>query len=110
MLGLFVFRNIFINLGEECQNKIIGNIFGIGNVSVSNFVIRDNKFIFRLFSGGVFYQYSFLFDDVKNMNICIDRNINGKFLVCDETITNSIYCLIRCCDEYQVYLLLREFL
>ena len=59
MFGALTFYKVYLNLGEECRNKILRNIFGIKNVSISDFVLRDDAVIIRFFADSVFYQYVF---------------------------------------------------
>ena len=113
MVNFWRFENIYLNLGDNCRNKILGNIFDITNVSVSNFIVEDNKIIFRIFANGIFYQYVFI------LGIGVNEIINGNKVICHKIfiynenmldVNKSIYYLIQCQDEYQVYQLVKQFL
>ena len=112
MFGFIVFKSIYDNLGEFCQNKILGNIFNINNVAVSNFNIGNKRIIFKLFCNGVFYQYVFKLDIGKD-KVEYDKNIftyeifvfNDNFALFNE----FIYKLCCCQTEKEVYDLIKEF-
>ena len=71
MLGFQIFHNIYLNLSLKGKNIFLGNIFGIDDVSVSDFLIMKNKIIIRLFSQNVFYQSAAALSTVS-------RNIKQK--------------------------------
>lgn len=113
MFGILIFQQVFINLGEKCRNRVLGNIFGICNVSVSDISIRGNKVLFRLFSETVFYQFVFLLDQKEGdyfFKVSSSKNIVHSVISLSNYDDNFIYQLFRCCDEYQVYQLMRLFL
>lgn len=116
MFGILVFQQIYWNLGEECRNKVLGNIFGIDNVSVSGIFIREEEVIFRLFSEGVFYQYFFKLGSGRGSLFCSDKIVNRIIFVDSynkERKDDFIYLLIElfyCQNEYQVYQILKLFL
>lgn len=93
---------------------ILGNIFEIANVSSSELLVKNNKFIFRLFDGFVFYQYIFILgkgEDIKYVSnrieryvIYLDNDINKK------KHDKIIYQLIWCQNELEVYKLLSRVL
>lgn len=115
MYGVIVFNSFFNNIGEKCRNKLLGNIFGIVDVTVSDLVLKNNCVIFRIFSNGVFYQYIF---DLSNNNfdyfikVSCNDNISDKIISIDE-FSEELKLLIRifkCRDECQIYKLLMKFL
>lgn len=119
MFGASVFQLLYLNLGEQCRRKILGNIFGIINVSVVDFVVLEDNVIFRLFSDGVFYQFVFDFRDrgndyfykVFSGNI-IQCFIQGEnyFNLDGIQINNFLMEIFLCQDEYRVYQLVKLFL
>lgn len=115
MYGAIVFNNIFNNLGEKCRNKVLGNIFGLTNVSISNLVIRDNSIIFRIFSDKVFYQYIFNFcyanDDYFIKVSCSKNIVNSIVFVdnCSEELELLIK-IFKCWNEEQIYRMMKKFL
>lgn len=120
MFGAFLFFNVFLNLGDNCRNKVLGNIFGVDNVSVSDFVIREDKVIFRFFSQNVFYQYIFDFtinESEAVMDVSCSRAIVNTIIsvkkVSDLDSFSFDYLLVdifKSQDEYQIYQLMRKFL
>lgn len=110
MLGFLVFKDVYFNLGEECRNKILGNMFSIGGVSISDMIIRNKKIIFRLFSNGVFYQYIFVLEVGESKLLYGNKTVDCIMFVYDDKmdeLNKFIYQLVRCCDERQVYRLVR---
>ena len=110
MLGILIFQQVYFNLKNDCRNKVLGNIFGVDNVSISGIFIRGDVVIFRLFSDGVFYQYIFLFEDGKNQVSSTSRIVNCTMYLNDKESNSFIYQLFQCQSEYQVYQLLKHFL
>lgn len=113
MLGFLIFQQVYLNLGEDCRNKVLGNIFDIDNVSVSCVFLRDDTVIFRLFSGGVFYQFFFIFEIGENQVFNSDKIVNCVTFLSnsnDKEINRFIYQLVRCQNECQVYYLVKKFL
>lgn len=113
MVNFLIFKNIYFNLGDDCRNKILGNIFKIDNVSISSIIVDNDKIIFRIFGGAVFYQYVFILGIGVNEVVNNNQIINYKVFVDNENmmiVNKFIDCLIRCQNEYQVYLLLRQYL
>ena len=113
MFGLVIFYNVFVNLGEVCQNRILGNIFSINNVSVASVVIGEDSIIFKLFSNGIFYQYIFLLKNGENNIIKDERIVYYKIFVFNNELkeTDNFICqLIQCSCEYQIYRLMKKVL
>ena len=113
MFGFLIFQQVYFNLGEGCRNKVLGNVFGIDNVSVSGVFLRDDKAIFRLFSEGVFYQFYFIFEFGENRVFNSNKIVNCVTFLssCNNKEVNQfIYQLVRCENEYQVYYLVKKFL
>lgn len=116
MLGILIFEQVFLNLGEECRNRVLGNIFGITDVSVSDIFIKDDEIVFRLFSKGVFYQYIFKFGNGDNELFRSQRIINRLIFISnyiEKEKDNFIYLLVelfRSQNEYQIYQLMKNFL
>ena len=113
MFGFLIFYNIYLNLSCEGKNKIIGNIFEIDNVSITDFIIENDRVIIRMFSKNVFYQYAFQFDEGICNIMFDDRIVKGKIFVLDESCRDFnlfIYSLARCSLESEVYRLIQEFL
>lgn len=119
MLALLVFCSVIENVGEECRNRILGNIFSINNVSISDFSIRDEYVVFRLFSDGVFYQYFFLIEreDGCIFQIFSNDNIIQYFILisdyfegCSNVSFALFMNLIDKGNEYEVYRRLHLFL
>ena len=116
MFGLLIFSYVVMNLSEKCRNKVLGNIFEIGNVSVSDVSVRDNNVIFRLFSNGVFYQ--FIFVNYNCGNVCVKVAstkdiVNCLFFIsndyfseddCDNLLIMKIIC---CSSEFEIYQMLK---
>lgn len=117
MLGAFIFYNIITNLGESCRNKVLGNIFEISNVSVGDVVIRNDKIIFRIFSGDVYYQYIFDFID-NNYKFyvkvsCNNSSVDRIVLVSnysDDFGIGLLFKIFNCCSERKVYQFMKKFL
>lgn len=113
MLGFIVFYSMWFNLGNNCRNKILGNIFDINSVSVSDVKFVDQILIFKMFSCGVFYHYSFILgigiNEIKDCGRIVEKIIFIDDKEC-QVDNEFIYRLVRCFDEYQVYQLLKEFL
>lgn len=113
MYGFLIFINICLNLGDKCRDRLLGKIFGVSDVSVSNVSIIDKRIIFRLFNGGVFYQYVIVFgggvDRFYKDDKIVDCVIftNGNYFY---RFNDFIYRLFQCQEEYQVYLIVRELL
>ena len=63
MFGALLLYNVYVNLREESRDRIIGNIFDVDNVLVSDFVLREKAVIIRFFSKGMFYQFVFDFTE-----------------------------------------------
>jgi hypothetical protein len=111
MFGFVVFKSIYDNLENFCQNKVLGNIFNIGNVAVSSFNISNNKVIFKFFSNGVFYQYVLKLD-IGEDRVEYNNNIfkyeiftfNESFSLFNEFVY-GLYC---CQTEKDVYDLIRD--
>lgn len=113
MFGFLVFYNIYFNLGEECRNRVLGNIFDIANVSISDVIVENNRVIIRLFSDGVFYQYIFMSEGENNKLLCINRVVDRVTFICNdkfEVTDGFIFQLFHCQDEYQIYQLMKNFL
>ena len=113
MFGFLIFYNIYLNLSCEGKNKILGNVFGVGDVSITDFIIKNDRVIIRMFSKNVFYQYVFEFDEGICNIIFDDRIVKGKIFVLDESCREFnffIYSLARCSLEGEVYRLIQEFL
>lgn len=116
MFGLLVFSSVVMNVSEKCRNRILGNIFGVSNVSVSDVSLRDEQIIFRLFSEGVFYQFLFLnYSDnnayfkvasTKDIVNCLFFISNNYFsdVDCNISLVMKIIC---CQDELKIYQLMR---
>lgn len=111
MFGFFVFEKVLANVGEKCRNKIIENIFGIEDVSVSDLIVGDDRIVFRIFSRGVFYQYSFVIGVGENMVESSEGILSGNYFISEDSggTNEFICCLIKCQDEYQVYYLVRQY-
>lgn len=113
MLNFIIFKDMYFNLEENCRNRVLGNIFNINNVSVSDILIREDKVIFRMFSINVFYQYIFLFCKGENIDACSGK-INNHIIYIDnckkEDFNGFIYQLIRLKDEDQINLFLKNYL
>lgn len=120
MFGALIFQSLYLNLGEKCRNKVLGNIFGVHDVSVTDFVVRESAVIFRFFSDGVFYQYVFDFD-IKNDNsfikVSCSRDVIYSFISVKEEFNlncSQLFSLViemfQCQDEYRIYQLVRLFL
>ena len=60
MIGFCIFKNIYYNVDIAYQNKILGNIFNLNNVSVSGVIVDNKKIVFKIFCCGIFYQYIFV--------------------------------------------------
>ena len=119
MFGALLFYNVYMNLGEECRNKVLRNIFEIDNVSITDLVIRENLVVFRFFGNGVFYQYVFDLSDGNNKyyKVSCSRNIVHYFVsvktypsFCEFNLFSLLVDLLLCQDEYEVYQLMRKFL
>lgn len=117
MFGFFIFKEVFLNLEEDCRNKILGNIFGVSNVSVSSVIFNRKSVVFRIFSESVFYQIDFFFNNsVHYKMLCyeedIDYWIDDFNLCCDNKyyFINNLVILFKCQTEHQVYQMLRLFL
>ena len=113
MFGLLIFHNVYVNLDENCRNKILGNIFNISNVSVSNVNFMENGIAFRLFNNREFYHYIFLLKNGNNKIVKNDKIIDCKIYVYSEEVISFgyfIYHLIQCHNEHQVYCLLKKYL
>lgn len=121
MFGVLIFQQVFMNLQEDCRNRVLGNIFGICNVSASSISIREEEVIFRLFSDGVFYQFVFLLDGRNRGNffkVCSGRDIVQSLILINDVADgvkrqDFIYQLVelfRCQDEYRIYQMMRFFL
>ena len=119
MFGFLWFKNVYVNLGENCRNKLLGNLFCLENVKASNYVVLENKFIFNFWADGVFYRYLFVLSDGKHEFYCDDKTVVGKiYLYNDEDlISNRIFVSIAMCqvlwvmlcpDEYKFYCYLKE--
>lgn len=113
MFGFLIFYNICLNLGDKCRDRLLGRIFDISDVAVSSVSIIDNRFIIKLFSVGVFYQYVIVvgsgadrvYKDVKIVDYVIFTEGNEFF-----KFNGFIHRLFQCQEEYQVYQLVRRFL
>ena len=120
MFGILIFQQVFMNLGENCRNRVLGNIFDICNVSISSVSVREEEVIFRVFSEGVFYQFVFLLEGRNKgsfFKVCSGRNIVHSLILLSDYKDNNkndfIYQLIelfRGQDEYQIYQIMRLFL
>lgn len=115
MFGLVLFKNIYFNLSERSRNKILGNIFKINNVSVSDLIVNENRCFIRMFSNNVFYNYLLIMGTGKNSVVYNERIVECRIFVYNEREemgggSEFIYQLIRCCDESQVYRLVKQFL
>lgn len=110
MLGFLIFYQVYLNLGREYQNRILGNIFDVDVVSINDILIRNNKVLFRFASLDMFYQYEIRYKD-KTCKVFLVNKDEDKILRCDcKWEEFSMRKIFDCLDEYQVYLLLREFL
>lgn len=115
MLGVSLFYQVYLNLGEECRNKILGNIFFVNDVSVSSLELKDNEIYIKLFDGVLFYQYKFMIFSNENRIYYSVRTISkcDRFedLNQDDVINLSLLSKIFLSnDEYQFYQLLKSFL
>ena len=113
MFVFLIFYNIYLNLSCEGKNKIIGNIFEIDDVSITDFIIENERVIIRMFSKNVFYQYVFEFDEGICNIMFDDRIVKVKIFVLDESCRDFnlfIYSLVRCSLESEVYRLIQDFL
>ena len=111
MLGFQIFHNIYLNLSLKGKNSFLGNVFGVDDVSVSDFLIMESKVIIRLFSQNVFYQFVFLFDDGQSVVTVDDRIVKGKIFVLDDSCKDFnlfIYLLAQCSCEKDVYQLISQ--
>lgn len=116
MFGLLIFSYVVMNISEKCRNKVLGSIFEIGNVSVSDVSLRDDNIMFRLFSNGVFYQ--FIFVNYNCGNVCVKVAstkdiVNCLFFisndyfsdgVCNDLLIMKIIC---CSSEFGIYQMLK---
>lgn len=114
MIGCSILQLICSNVGEKCRNKILGYIFEIYNVSVSEFLVLNNRFVFRLFDGVVFYQYTFVLENGNNIRY-VDKRIQRHVIYLDNSINKKrhdkpIFKLIQCQNELEVYNLISYFL
>lgn len=120
MFGALIFQQVFMNLKEDCRNKVLGNIFGICNVSVSNISVREEEVIFRFFSDGVFYQFVFLLEGRNKgsfFRVSSGQDIVQSLIILSDyrygNESDFIYQLVelfRCQDEYQIYQIMKLFL
>ena len=113
MYGFLIFGNICLNLSDECRDRVLGNIFGVSDVSVSSVLVKDKKIIFKLFSRDVFYQYVIVVGNGEDKFYCDERIINCVIFTDGDKFNDFndfIYRLFHCQDEYQVYQLVRGFL
>ena len=62
MFGYDKFRKWFDGLEEKEKRKILGEMFGVEEISVYSIEKKGEKITFRLYARGEFYQYVFLFD------------------------------------------------
>lgn len=120
MMGVLKFQDLYLNLGETCRNRILGNVFGINNVSVVDFTVQEKYVIFKIFSQGVFYQYIFDFNDECGGSFI--KVSSSKDIVCcfvfvklwNDSIQFDLFSLLikifKCQDEYRIYQLMRLFL
>lgn len=113
MFGINLFCNICNNLSDDCRNRLLGNIFEVMNVVVSNVIIHEDFVVIKLFSNGIFYKYVFLLQSGKTVFTNDERIIRCKIFVFNEKqemFRNFINHVILCCDEYQIYCWLKNFL
>ena len=116
MIGILIFYQVYLNLGEDCRNKVLGNMFGISDVSVADVLVRDNGIIFRLFSKGIFRQYFFRIRNGEGDLFCSKRMVDrlGKesdFITSEEEVfLFKVGDLLQCHDEYLLYQRLVKFL
>lgn len=118
MFGLSIFSLVAMNLSEKCRNRILGNIFEIRNVSVSDISLRDEQIIFRLYSEGVFYQFLFVdYGDSTYFKLASTKDIvNCIYFISDNYFDRSFYNgslvikIISCKDELEIYQLMRRLL
>ena len=111
MFGFIVFKSIYDNLGELCQNKILGNIFNIDNVTVSSFNIINERIVFKLFGDGIFYQYVFKLDVGENKLECNNNIFSCEIFMYNDNFSlfnDFIYRLYCCQTEKEVYDLIRN--
>lgn len=115
MYGFLIFNDFLNSIGERCRNKLLGNIFDLVDVTVSDLVLRNNCVIFRLFSDGVFYQYVF---DLNNNNcdyfirVSCDKNIIDKVIYVNESFKkiSLLVKIFKSHDEDQIYHFLKKLL
>lgn len=114
MLGFLLFYGVWSNLGEACRNKVLGNIFGINDVSTSSISIMYKTVIFRLYGNKVFHQFVFIFDDGENIfrndGMVIEEIVFIDNCKSVDRESGVIYRLMQCREEKEVYLMLKEFL
>ena len=120
MLGALLLYNVYVNLGEECRDRIIGNIFNVNNVLISDFVLREKAVIVRFFAEGKFYQFVFDFTDGYSSDYStLSRNgdvIYGYIAVYryPRINTGDLFSILLeiflCQDEVVIYRLIRRLL
>lgn len=116
MMGILIFYQVYLNLGEKCRNRVLGNMFEIRDVSVADVLVRDNGIIFRLFSNGIFRQYFFRIVNDTGELFCSKKSVDRLGELSDyisdeeEKIIFLVGDLLRCRDEYWVYQQIRKFL
>ena len=114
MFGFKVFYNLFINLNIVYQNKVIGNIFSVENVSVSSVSLLKNGISFKLFSNDVFYNYVFIIGSGNSYKDIEKRIVKEFIYINDIGLDMDNYDFIRCLykleEEISVYRLLLNYI
>lgn len=114
MVGCSILQLICSNVSEECRNRVLGYIFEIFNVSASEFFVKNNRFVFRMFDGVVFYQYTFVLENGNNIRY-IDKRVQRHVIYLGNNMNKKrhdkmIFKLIQCQNEFEVYNLISRFL
>lgn len=108
------FYKYWFMLDEQSRNKILGNIFNVANVSASNIILCDDRINFKLFSGGVFYNYLFVLGDGDNIYEVGDRVVVCHIFLGTSKVVDDkcefIYHLFNCSKEFEVYQLMQKYL
>ena len=114
MFGFKIFYNLFINLNIVYQNKVIGNIFSIENVSVSSVSLLKNGISFKLFSNDVFYNYVFIVGSGNSCKTMEERIVKEIIYINDIDLDIENYYFICCLyeleEEISVYRLLLDYI
>lgn len=120
MFGFKIFEELFWQLEDNCQIKVLRNIFAVPVVSIYDFSVRNDRIFVRIYGDDVFYQFIFLFRE-QGEKAAVVSSSSSRLVNCQVYVNNYVdfderdllACFVRILrsrDEKEIYNIISYFL